>query len=785
MLHKSFISTLFSTLLVFTASFCFAQQNKLKEYDVFLGDTINRIDANNMKQGRWVYFGRDKKGLKNKLLKYNQITEEGYFSDDKRNGVWKTYNIKTNKPKSEVNFVSGFSSGKAKFYSEKGKLIKEGVLKNGEWVGEYYQYDEKGNKYTHQANENMVPKNTYLDFSGIVSKNGNALEGVKILVEKNGLEVSQANTEAKGLFNLKLDLNNEYVIRFSKEGVNKESLIINTDVKDLTDTSVYELKDWKVSMNSDNIALAATNDLFGFLLNKPSGKIYFSKRKKRFMADGSYEHLFKKQLDDISETSKILLTSVVEDKKKLEIEKLRVESENKLKEIELLRKNKELQDAALNAKESEILNQKLEADKKEQSLALLEKERQIKELKFKEQEAALIKQQLEAERKANVIQRMDMARKLQEAVLKQKQTELSETTNALTETKLESSIKEKEIGVLSKEKELQSRELKQKQMIIFIGLGGLLLIAGFSFILWRNIRQKKKANLVLARQAGEISRQKNEIEEKSRLIEEKSIETEQSIIYAQRIQHAILPPLNEIDEYLNNYFVLYKSKDIVSGDFYFFSDKYANRKENANVIIAAADCTGHGVPGAFMSLVGCEKLKDAVDISSEPGEILKELNIGLKAALRQTGDNATSTRDGMDIALCVIPLEINKKEEVTIKFSGANRPIWIIKNNSRELIEIKATKHAIGGLTMDDQVFEQHEITLNRGDIFYLFSDGFADQFGGVHRKKLMTKKFKEILVEISTLEMKTQEKYLFDFMEEWKGDVEQIDDILVIGVKV
>lgn len=752
---------------------------------MFLGDTINRIDANNLKQGRWVYFGRDKKGLKNKILKHNQITEEGSFVDDKRNGVWKTYHIKTNKVKSEVNYVNGSSSGKAKFYSEKGKLIKEGVLKNGEWVGEYYQYDEKGTKYTLYASENKVPKNTYLNFSGIVSKGGNALEDVKITVEKNGLEVLQTNTEAKGLFNLKLDLNNEYVIRFSKEGVNKESLIINTDVKDLTDTSVYELKDWKVSMNSDNIALAATNDLFGFLLNKPSGKIYFSKRKKRFMADGSYEHLFKKQLNDISETSKILLTSVVEDKKKLEIEKLRIESENKLKEIELLRKNKELQDAALNAKESEILNQKLEADKKEQSLALLEKERQIKELKFKEQEAALIKQQLEAERKANVIQRMDMARKLQEAVLKQKQTELSETTNALTETKIESSIKEKEIGVLSKEKELQSRELKQKQTIIFIGLGGLLLIAGFSFVLWRNFRQKKKANLTLTRQADEISRQKNEIEEKSRLIEEKSIETEQSIIYAQRIQHAILPPLNEIDGYLNDYFVLYKSKDIVSGDFYFFSDKYADKKENPNVIIAAADCTGHGVPGAFMSLVGCEKLKDAVDISSEPGEILKELNIGLKAALRQTGDNATSTRDGMDIALCVIPLEINKKEEVTIKFAGANRPIWIIKDNSRELIEIKATKHAIGGLTMDDQVFEQHEITLNKGDIFYLFSDGFADQFGGVHRKKLMTKKFKEILVEISTLEMKAQEKYLFDFMEEWKGDVEQIDDILVIGVKV
>lgn len=760
-----------------------AQQNKLKEYDVFLGDTINKIDANDLKQGRWVYFGRDKKGLKNKVLKHNQITEEGHFLNNKKNGIWKTYHIKTNKIKSEVTYVNGASSGKAKFYNEKGKLIKEGTLKNGSWLGEYFLYDDKGNKTTKIAAEDNDPKNTYLNFSGIVSKNGNALEGVTIIVEKNEIETNQLTSDKDGKFTVKLELNNMYLLKFSKVGVNKESLIINTDVKDITDTSVYELKDWKISMNSNNLAVAATNDFFGFLLNKPSGKIYFNKKRKRFVADGSYEHLFKKQLDDISETTKILLTSAVEDNKKLEIEKLRIETENKLKEIELLRKNKELQDAELNAKEKELLAQKLEAEKKKQSLDLLEKEKQIKELKFKEQEAALIQQQLEAERKASQIERLSMAKKLQEALLKEKQNELSQTTTALTETKKESVIKEKEIGVLNNEKELQSQEIKQKRRIIFVGLAGLLIIIGFSFVLWRNFREKKKANIVLARQSEEIIRQKNEILEKSKFIEEKNIETEQSIYYAQRIQHAILPPLAEIDSFLPQNFVLYKSKDIVSGDFYFFSDKYTN-SENPNVIIAAVDCTGHGVPGAFMSLVGSEKLKDAVDITNEPGEILRELNLGVKSALRQTGDNSNTTRDGMDIALCSIPTKINKQEEVTIKFAGANRPIWIVKSGTKELIEYKATKHAIGGLTEDSQIFDQHEITLNKGDVFYLFSDGFADQFGGVNKKKLMTKKFKEILVEISTMEIKAQQKYLHDFMEEWKGDVEQIDDILVIGVR-
>ncbi|MBK6835888.1 MAG: hypothetical protein IPG89_17120 [Bacteroidetes bacterium] len=318
----------------------FAQQNKLKDYDVFLGDTINKIDANNQKQGRWVYFGRDKKGLKNKVLKYNQITEEGYFLNDKKNGVWKTYHIKTNKSKSEVIFVNGVCEGKAKFFNEKGKLIKEGVLKNGNWLGDYYLYDEKGNKTKKSGAEDNSPQNAYLNFSGTVNKNGIPLEEVTIIIEKNEIEAGRYSTAKNGTFDLKLELNNMYLLKFSKEGVNKESLIINTDVKNLNDTSIYELKDWKVNMNSNNLAVNATNDFFGFLLNKPSGKIYFNKKRKRFIADGSYEHLFKKQLNDISETTKILLTSAAEDNKKLEIEKLRFESENKLKEIELLRKTK-------------------------------------------------------------------------------------------------------------------------------------------------------------------------------------------------------------------------------------------------------------------------------------------------------------------------------------------------------------------------------------------------------------------------------------------------------------
>ncbi len=187
--------------------------------------------------------------------------------------------------------------------------------------------------------------------------------------------------------------------------------------------------------------------------------------------------------------------------------------------------------------------------------------------------------------------------------------------------------------------------------------------------------------------------------EKSRLILENiNRNITDSIIYAKRIQQAKLPRKEEIYASLPQSFVLFKPKDIVSGDFYFF------QKYNETVFLAAADCTGHGVPGAFMSMIGSEKLEDAIAHSLDPSEILKHLNIGIKNSLHQS-NSIESTRDGMDIAICSIEIE-----NCIVRYSGANRPIWIIRKGQGELEEIKGTKKAIGGLTEDDQHFECHEI---------------------------------------------------------------------------
>ncbi|MES2592336.1 MAG: two-component regulator propeller domain-containing protein [Bacteroidota bacterium] len=311
-------------------------------------------------------------------------------------------------------------------------------------------------------------------------------------------------------------------------------------------------------------------------------------------------------------------------------------------------------------------------------------------------------------------------------------------------------------------------------MYLIYVVSALVLIG--AFIKWRE-RNLEKEKVILEEKVELRTKQLDErntiVEEQKKEVEEKKKEITDSINYALRIQQAILPDRKEIYSILPQSFIVYKPKDIVSGDFYFFL------KKEKSVVIASADCTGHGVPGALMSMVGSERLTDAVQQSNTTSEILPLLNKGMKKSLKQS-DSDESTRDGMDIALCSVD---NEKRIVT--YVGANRPIWIIRNGQTEVEEIKATKKAIGGLTENDQHFDTHELKLNEGDTFYLSTDGYADTFSGASNKKLTTKKFKQILVDIQHKTMQEQAQHLDDFIEDWKAGTEQIDDILVIGIRM
>ncbi len=271
----------------------------------------------------------------------------------------------------------------------------------------------------------------------------------------------------------------------------------------------------------------------------------------------------------------------------------------------------------------------------------------------------------------------------------------------------------------------------------------------------------------------EVVRQKEEIEHQSEKLEELYSDITASIRYAKRLQDSILPQRQYIDNVLPESFVLFKPKDIVSGDFYWFYEI------DNKVIFAAVDCTGHGVPGAFMSLIGANSLNRIVIENGEtkPSVILDELNRLSSEALNKSTEG-NEVRDGMDVAICSLD-----KETYELEYAGANNPLYVVRGN--EVIQIKADKFAIASFPPYELRYTNHTLKLEKGDGVYIFSDGYADQFGGERGKKFMYKKFRNLLVEIKDLPAQQQRKILNQKFEEWRGIYEQVDDVLVIGVKI
>lgn len=257
-------------------------------------------------------------------------------------------------------------------------------------------------------------------------------------------------------------------------------------------------------------------------------------------------------------------------------------------------------------------------------------------------------------------------------------------------------------------------------------------------------------------------------------IEEKNAEITASIRYARRIQSAILPVMDHVQKSLPIIFTLYKPKDIVSGDFYWFSEK------DGRIFFSAVDCTGHGVPGAFMSVLGNSLLNTIVKENGiiEPNLILDSLHLKIVETLRQVDKNS-ETNDGMDLAMCVFDPFSRR-----LKYSGAQRPLYYFRNG--ELHQIPGDKQSIGGGSFLERriPYTSHEIEVQKGDSVYIFSDGYADQFGGPKGKKMQSSRFAKFLSSIQTFTMKDQYFYLNKFFEEWKGDFEQLDDVLIIGVR-
>lgn len=329
--------------------------------------------------------------------------------------------------------------------------------------------------------------------------------------------------------------------------------------------------------------------------------------------------------------------------------------------------------------------------------------------------------------------------------------------------KREAELKLKTDAEKEKLKAISFEEKKQQQILIFAITGVLLVVILFSFFLYKRFKitnQQKKV----------IELKSNETEEQKNLVEEKQREIIDSITYAKRLQKAILPPLQLIQELLPDSFVLYQPKDIVAGDFYWM------HHSDDTIFIAAADCTGHGVPGAMVSVVCSNALNRAVNEFGikDTGKILDQATSLVLETFAKSGEEI---KDGMDISIVAI-----HKNSTRINWSGANNPLWYTNNN--EIHIVKADKQPIGK-SENPKPFKTHTINLQKGDNLYLITDGFSDQFGGPKGKKYMHRQLQEVLLNCISFPLSNQKEKLQESFDKWKGNLEQVDDVCIIGLRL
>lgn len=331
----------------------------------------------------------------------------------------------------------------------------------------------------------------------------------------------------------------------------------------------------------------------------------------------------------------------------------------------------------------------------------------------------------------------------------------------------ESKMKEDKMQAGFKEEQIKKEaQIKQQKIISLAFTAGFALVLVLIVVVFRNLKQSRKSNRIIAAQ-------KTEVEQKNVLIEHKQQEILDSITYARRIQHALLASADLLNENLADYFVLFKPKDIVSGDFY-----WATRTEDA-FYLATADSTGHGVPGAFMSLLNISFLNESINEKKirEPGAVLNKVRENLIKALRTDGSEEGG-KDGMDCILTAFDLKHG-----ILHYAAANNGFYLVRE--KELHSFKADKMPVGKSPRDTEPFTSHTLQLQKGDVIYTLTDGYADQFGGPKGKKFKYKPLEELLLANSQLSMEEQKQNLLMRFDEWKGELEQVDDVLIIGIRI
>jgi serine phosphatase RsbU (regulator of sigma subunit) len=439
-------------------------------------------------------------------------------------------------------------------------------------------------------------------------------------------------------------------------------------------------------------------------------------------------------------------------------------------EIEVQKETIKQQLVTIDIQLQEILKQKALLDS-------LDKEIEVKEKTLNEKQRVLDRQFFQINK-----QQGEISVQRQTIIVQQKEVRIQKDTLARQKENINNQLARideqfQKISDQDSKIKMQLEAIEKQKLILYFVLFALLLVSFLGYNIYRGYKIKKEANIRLEEKNRTISLQKDEIEEQRDLaaaqrdmISYQKKHITDSIMYALRIQTALIPPLELFSDKLEH-FVLYKPLAIVSGDFYWVSSH-----GNLQVIISA-DCTGHGVPGAFMSMLGVTMLNEIVNGKRilMPDQIIENLRKGIIKSLNQVAEE-DSIKDGMDIAVCVIDFDKN-----ILWYAGANNPLYLVRGG--ELTHYRADKMPVA-IHYKMAPFTLQKIELQKGDAFYIFSDGYSDQFGGPKQKKFMSMQLKETLVAMAGKPMLQQGERLNEIFEEWRGDSPQVDDVTLIGVR-
>jgi serine phosphatase RsbU (regulator of sigma subunit) len=439
-------------------------------------------------------------------------------------------------------------------------------------------------------------------------------------------------------------------------------------------------------------------------------------------------------------------------------------------QIEIQRDTIKRQLEMINNQKAEILRQKAHLDSLNAEIA-------VKEMTLNEKQKVLDRQYIQISK-----QQGEISVQKQTIVVQQKEVTIQKDTLANQKAKISIQLAriDEQLARINEQDnkiKVQLEAIEKQKLILYFVLFALLLVSILGYYIYRSYKIKKEANIRLEEKNRTISAQKDEIEkqrdlaaaQRDQIAYQKKHITD-SIMYALRIQTALIPSLELFSDKLEH-FVIYKPLAIVSGDFYWVSS------QGSKQVIIAADCTGHGVPGAFMSMLGVTMLNEIVNGKHilMPDQIIENLRQGVIKALKQVAEE-DSIKDGMDISVCLVDFENNK-----LWYAGANNPLYLIRGG--ELIHYRADKMPVA-IHYKMVPFTLHEIDLQKGDAFYIFSDGYCDQFGGPKEKKFMSAQLKETLIAMSGIPMLKQGVRLNEIFEEWRGDNSQVDDVTMIGVR-